>query len=78
MESAIPLEVKIFDITSGTEVDVTSKNVSDPIEMKASESETKNYKLKVIWDASYNDASYAGQQINCNITLEALQVVDAT
>ena len=77
MESEIPLEVKIYDISSGTEVDVTDKNSSDPIEMKASEEETKNYKLKVIWDASYNDASYAGKEINCNVTLEALQVVDA-
>ena len=75
LQSSIPLQVKIYDITSGTEVDVTSNNASNPLTMPKTEATTRNYKLKVIWDAADNDASYAGQQITCNVTLEGVQVV---
>lgn len=75
MQSAIPLEVKIYDITSGAEVDVTANDASTPLTMPNTEETTRNYKLKVIWDEANNDASYAGQQITCNVTLEAVQVV---
>lgn len=80
METIVPLEVEIYEIlTDGTEEKITiTNNVTEEFQMPLVEEEidkvTKDYKLKIIWDESQNSYEYAGQTININITLEAIQV----
>lgn len=82
METIVPLEVEMYEILEdGTEEKITiTNNVTEEFQMDVVAEEadkiTKDYKLKIIWDESQNSYEYAGQTINMNITLEAIQVTN--
>lgn len=75
-ESDIPLQFKLFDITDGTEKELTITNQkTSEIELLYDQEVIKNYKLKIIWNESDNSYTYAGREITCDINLTAVQVV---
>lgn len=82
MGTNVPLTVELYDITEdsvdGQEINLTN-NKTEEMEMKAVEVDTdkitKKYRLNVIWNETNNSYEYAGQEIACNITLEAVQVI---
>ena len=80
METIVPLEVEMYEILEdGREEELTiTDNTTEEFQMdivvEETDKITKDYKLKIIWDESQNSYEYAGQTINMNITLEAIQV----
>lgn len=76
VETVIPLTVEIYDITDGGETLIPLKNgVTDRISINYGEEILRKYRLKIIWDVSNNDVSYADKSITCNIALRGEQVV---
>lgn len=71
----IPLTVELYDITQGE----TKLNITDgktpKVRMDYGTEILKKYRLKIIWDKKDNSLSYINKKVNCNITLEAEQVV---
>ena len=79
METEIPLEVKIYDISESEEKELQiTNNETEKMQMNIVEKETdkitKNYRLKITWNAQNNSYEYAGKTIACIITLEGVQM----
>lgn len=76
-DSNLPLKYKIYDITSGTEVElpITSEQTS-VISLGYGEVETHKYKIKFIWPISNNDEAYANKQTTFDIEIYAEQAMN--
>ena len=76
-ETTIPLHFKLYEIVNGNENEILLTDNKTPEKFVGFDSQyLKNYKLKIIWDATNNSYEYAGKSIACNINLEGEQVVE--
>ena len=72
----LPLTYKIYDITSGTEVELpTTSDQTSLIALGYENIETHNYKIEFTWPISDNAESYANKQIAFKLDVYAEQVI---
>lgn len=73
----IPLTYELYEIISGTPQKIDFANEkSSTIELGYGPTKiTKDFQLKIIWDASNNSLDYANKSVNYTIKLQAEQVV---
>lgn len=75
LEPYIPITLTLYDITDGNESLVSLSNgKTTAARMNYGTETTKSYRIKLNWDEKENDYKYAGQQLNINIELNAVQV----
>ncbi len=79
-ETSIPISVKLYEKTENVEkeisiVDGKTEAIRLNVVNQTSDRITKNYIVRLIWDANNNNYEYAQKEINCSIMLEAVQVV---
>ena len=72
----IPLKFKIYDVTTNEQEIALTNGQTSLIEMPYGVSNTRNYRLEIIWDAKDNDIGYAGKQTTCTIKLEGIQITE--
>ena len=72
----LPLTYEIYDITTGSEVQLTTNNnQTNLLQLGLGNIETHNFKIKFIWPQSSNSYTYSSQNISFDIDVYAEQVI---
>ena len=76
IDSTIPLNYKIYDITQNNQIELpqTAQGFG-PITLNYGIQEDRHYKIVFSWDESDNSATYAGKQFKFNIEVNAIQQI---
>ena len=76
IDSSIPLQYRIYDITENTQTElVQTAEGFGPITLNYGEEEERHFKIIFTWDENDNNVSYASKQFSFNLEVNATQEI---